>query len=199
MGYRALTTTRLSLDLTAFSSYYRDLQTTDSGAPYFTTDDGPPHVVLPIVFGNSARAHTYGAEFFGNWNVASRWKLSPGYSAIHLNLALNPGSQDTYQFEQVASSPENQFQVRSFLDLSRHLEWDSALYYVGHLRAGGDGPVPAYTRVDTRLGWRLGKSFEASLVGQNLLTPRHAEFHTSYEIQRTLVERSVFGRIIWRF
>jgi hypothetical protein len=47
--------------------------------------------------------------------------------------------------------------------------------------------------------WRLGKSTEFSVVGQNLLTPLHAEFHNAYEVRRTLVERSVFGKITWRF
>ncbi len=38
-----------------------------------------------------------------------------------------------------------------------------------------------------------------SIVGQNLLRPRHAEFHNAYEVRRTLVERSVFARITWHF
>lgn len=199
IGYRAQATERFSLDLTGFASHYRDLRTADLGTPYFTTDDGPPHVVLPVIFGNGGRATTYGAELFGNWNVASRWKLRAGYSAIHLNLALTPGNHNNDLYEHVASTPENQFQIRSLLNLSHHVEWDSTLYYVGRLRDGGDGPVPAYTRVDTRLGWRFGTSLELSLVGQNLLSPRHPEFHDAYEIRRTLMERSVFGRVTWRF
>jgi iron complex outermembrane receptor protein len=116
-----------------------------------------------------------------------------------MNLVLNPESHDTDQGERVASTPENQFQVRSFVNLSRHLEWDSSLYYVGRLREGGNGPVPAYSRVDTRLGWRLGSSLEISVVGQNLLSPRHPEFHDAYEIHRTLMQRSALGRVTWRF
>jgi hypothetical protein len=53
--------------------------------------------------------------------------------------------------------------------------------------------------VDTRLAWRVGEFTELSVVGQNLLTPRHAEFHNEYEVQRTLVERSAFGKIAWHF
>ena len=40
---------------------------------------------------------------------------------------------------------------------------------------------------------------EISLVGQNLLTPRHAEFPDFYPVLHTQVERSVFGKITWRF
>jgi iron complex outermembrane receptor protein len=99
----------------------------------------------------------------------------------------------------VASTPENQVQVRSQVNLARNLEWDSAVYYVGHLRDGGNGPVAAYTRVDTRLGWRIGRHVEFSLAGQNLLTPRHAEFHDAYDVSNTLVERSVQAKLTLRF
>jgi len=199
IGYRAQATKQFSVDVTAFAGFYHNLQTLDPGEPYFTTDQGPPHLVLPSFFGNTASAHTSGAEIFANWSATSRWRISAGYSAIHLNLILDPGSQDTHQTELADNTPENQVQVRSQVNLTRNLEWDSAAYYVGHLRDGGNGPVPAYTRVDTRLGWRIGRSIELSLAGQNLLAPRHAEFHDAYEVNHTLVERSVLGKITLRF
>jgi len=53
--------------------------------------------------------------------------------------------------------------------------------------------------VDTRLGWRMGRHIELSLAGQNLLAPRHAEFHDAYEVNDTLVQRSVLRKITLRF
>jgi iron complex outermembrane recepter protein len=198
IGYRAQASKQFSVDVTAFAGFYHNLETLDPGEPYFTTDQGP-HLVLPFFFGNTASAHTSGAEVFANWNATSRWRISAGYSAIHLNLILDPGSQDIDERERADNTPENQVQVRSQVNLTRNLEWDSAAYYVGHLRDGGNGPVPAYTRVDTRLGWRFGTHIELSLAGQNLLAPRHAEFHDAYEVNHTLVERSVLGKITLRF
>ena len=199
IGYRSQIKKAFALDLTAFSSYYHDLQTLDAGEPYFALDQGPPHLVLPYFFGNSANAHTYGAELSANWNATSWWRLSTGYSALHMNILLDPGSHDPDEPERADNSPENQIQFRSLMKLPRNIEWDSAAYYVGRLRDGGDGAVPAYTRVDSRFGWRLGKKVELALVGQNLLTPLHAEFHNAYELRRTLVERSVSAKITWRF
>jgi hypothetical protein len=38
------------------------------------------------------------------------------------------------------------------------------------------------------------------VVGQNLLTPRHVEFSNEiYPTLHTLVERSVFAKVTWRF
>jgi iron complex outermembrane receptor protein len=199
IGYRAQANRYFSVDVATFAGAYHDLQTLDAGEPYFTTDQGPPHLVLPSYFGNSVNAITYGAEVFANWNVTSRWRISAGDSAIHLNVIHHPGSQDADESERADNTPENQVQVRSQLNLTRNLEWDSAAYYVGHLRDGGNGPVPAYTRVDTRVGWRFAKSVEISLAGQNLLTPRHAEFHDAYEVNNTLVARSILAKITLRF
>jgi len=87
--------------------------------------------------------------------------------------------------------------VRSQLDLWHHLEWDNTLGYVSKLAVGN---IPAYARVDTRLSWLVGEFVELSVVGQNLLTPRHAEFSDgTYTTNYTLVERSVFGKVTWHF
>ena len=64
---------------------------------------------------------------------------------------------------------------------------------VAGLRDNGNGAVGAYTRLDTRVGWRSGENLELSIVAQSL-RPRHAEFHDAYE-----VERSMFAKATWRY
>ena len=191
-GYRAQASKRFSLDVTGFASLYRDLKTDVPQTPYFASQQGVQYLVLPQVSTNAAGALSYGAEFSGNWNVTHGWRLSPGYSFLHIDangytagLSSPPGA-----------SPNHQFQVRSLLDLPHHLEWDNTLGFVSKLTFGD---VPAYTRLDSRIGWRVGEFIELSVVGQNLFTPRHAEFFYSYGLNQTLVERSVFAKVTWRF
>jgi iron complex outermembrane receptor protein len=192
-GYRAQVKKRVSLDVTAFAGLYRNLESLAAQAPYFATQQGVPYLVLPELFVNGPRARTYGAEFFANWNLTDHWRISPGYSYFHMNVEGDSSSLATPP----GVSPNHQFQVRSLLDLPHHLEWDNTLGYVSKLAVGN---VPAYARVDSRLGWRVGEFVELSIVGQNLLTPRHAEFSdTLYPLNRTLVERSVFAKVTWRF
>ena len=148
------------------------------------------------MFGSMAHAHNYGVEAFANWNVTRSWKLSPGYSLLHMAVVRDPSSQDSKIELTPGSSPRNQFQIRSQFNLSRNLDWDSSIAYVGRL---DNGSIPGYARVDSRLGWRLGESTEISVVGQNLLSPRHAEFPDGAIVNHTLIERSVFAKIIWRF
>jgi len=193
VGYRALVNKRVSLDATGFASLYPNLQTFSAQTPYFSAQQGVPYLVLPEIFVNGGRAHTYGAEFFANWNVTGHWRLSPGYSYFHMHLEGNASDINP----QPGVSPNHQFQVRSLLDLPHHFEWDNTIGYVSKLAVGN---VPQYARLDSRLGWRIGEFVELSLVGQNLLTPRHAEFSaTIYPAEATLVERSVFAKVAWRF
>jgi iron complex outermembrane receptor protein len=165
----------------------------------FTTDPGPPHVVIPLVFVNAGRLRSFGTEFFVSWNVSNRWKLSPGFSLIRMRFAPDTSGNVSQTVTVVDSTPEHQFQVRSSLDLTRRLEWDASVGYTGALRDAGTGPTPGYARVDTRLAWKVGEFIEISIAGQNLLTPRHAEFPDSYPAHHTQVERSVFGKATWRF
>jgi iron complex outermembrane receptor protein len=199
VGYRAQVTPRLSLDIATFSSYFHGLQTQEPGDPFFTMDPAPLHLLIPVIFGDNAHAHNYGAEIFVNWNVTHRWRISPGYGFLQMHVTGDPSTRDPNPGEIANESPKHQFQIRSFLNLTRRLEWDTAVFQVGGLKDEGDGPTSSYTRLDSRLGWRVGESLEFSIVGQNLLSPAHAEYHDTFAILHSLAARSVFGKVTWRF
>ena len=109
-----------------------------------------------------------------------------------------PSSLDTLTTAEInGGAPRNQFQIRSYLDLPHRFTLDTSLYRVGRLAAGS---IPAYTRFDTHLGWRLNKWTELSIVGQNLLDPRHPEFQALVQtVVTTQARRSVYGKVTWRF
>jgi iron complex outermembrane receptor protein len=196
VGYRAQPAKRLSVDVTAFRSYYRNLSSVDPGVPYFAMTPGAPHLVIPLYLGNAARARSYGAEVFANWDVTNWWRVSPGVSLLKMNMLQDQNSQAASLQGVTGDTPQRQFDLRSSIKLRRNLDWDTSVYFVGRLAQVG---IPAYTRVDTRLGWRIGEAIELSLVGQNLLTPRHAEFGNAYVVDHTQVERSVLAKLTWRF
>jgi iron complex outermembrane receptor protein len=196
-GYRLQLNKQISVDLAAFSSYYRNLTVGVPGDAFTDLDSGTPHIVIPINTMNVARARTYGEEIFGTWTPTPRWKLTPAISAIHLVTSDTQGG--TSLPELADNTPRFQAQIRSSLILTKNLDWNVAAWHTSRLRDGGDGAVPAWNRLDSRLAWRVTKPLELSVTGQNLLTPRHAEFHNDLDVQRTLVERSVFGKVTWRF
>ncbi len=194
VGYRSQLGKRISLDVATFGTLYRHLATLVPQDPFFTTVP-VPHLVIPSEFEDAARGQSYGGEVSVAWNVTDHWKLSPSYSMIHIKLdreSIQAGNTD-------ATTPRNQMQIRSLLNLPKNIEWDGTLAYVSQLRDAGFGSVPGYLRLDTRLARRFGESIEVSIVGQNLLAPRHSEFTDNEGIIHSPVARSVFGKLVWRF
>jgi iron complex outermembrane receptor protein len=191
IGHRAQINRRLSVDSVAFLSYYSQLATYEVRNPFIDTTATTTHLVFPVFQDFIGRAHNYGVEFFATWNVNRRWKLSPGFSTLHINLLDPPGANPDLT---EGSNPKHTFEVRSALNLRRNLEWDASFSSVGALTG-----VPGCLRLNTRLGWRLGESFELSVVGQNLLSPAHPEFTDEDFIAHTLVARNVSAKITWRF
>ncbi len=196
-GYRSQVTKRLSLDLAAFRGYYRHLESSEPGIPYLVNTPAAAYEVFPIEIKNGARATSYGGEIFGTWAVTGRWRISPAYSFLHMNLTqdpLSPTAAGTLPLS--AAAPIHQLSVRSTLELRSNLDWDTSLYLVGRLT---DPQVPEYTRLDTQIRWHVRESVEFSVGGQNLLTARHMEFGNAISVDYTQVQRSVLGKVTWRF
>ena len=124
------------------------------------------------------------------------WRVSPGLSFLNMSVVRDPSSRDSSVERLPQYSPGRQYQVRSLINLPHHWEWDQTAGYTSAL-AGGD--IASFARLDTRLGWRWGEGLDFSVVGQNLLQPRHAEFPDTAGLNHTLIQRSVFGKITWRF
>jgi iron complex outermembrane receptor protein len=195
-GYRAQLTPRLSLDTTAYLNFYRNLVSNEQGTPYVSYTQAGPQFTIPEEYANLARASDYGFEVFANWQVARNWKISPGYSAMGLFVAPEPGSTDATITDVSGDSPKQQFEVRSALNPGKHLEWDGSLKYVAAFNAQN---VPAYVRVDTRLGWRIGEFMELSVTGQNLAAGPHFEFLDDTGLFGPAeVARSIFAKLSWR-
>ena len=195
-GYRVQVTRRLSVDVSGFLSYYKHLQTTEPQDAFFVLSPEPAHLVIPFVYDYKAHARSYGAEAFANWNMTDRWRISPGLTMLNMSLTRDASSQDATIEQQPGYSPRRSYQVRSLVNLKRNLEWDQTVGYTGRLTTGN---IPGYARVDTRVEWRIGEFLSLSIVGQNLLTPRHAEFPDVLQIDHMLDQRATFGKITWRF
>jgi len=196
LGYRSEVTKKLSVDVATFLSFYSHLQTSEP-LPMAIIPGSPVQILLPRTFGNNARATNYGGEVSLNWNAHARWRLSPGYSYLHATLHLDdPSGQGALTTKIATDFPQNTFQLRSLVNLSRTMEFDQSLYYTARLPGG---TIPGHARLDLRLSKRFGEFTEISIVGQNLLRPRTVEYGDSNALVGTQAVRSVYGKITWRF
>ena len=199
IGYRSQPLNRLSVDVAAFFDDYTRLRSQD------------PVSLGTLRLENNLFGHTFGVEATATWRVLNWWRLQPGYTFLHTKLYAHPdssGYSDNFSVAQAeGSSPQNQFSIRSLMDLPHNLTFDTALRYVDRLQfpqaAGNSLTIPGYFELDARLSWHLNKHLEVSLVGQNLLHNHHAEFAPTYvDTQNgniTEIPRSVYGEITWRF
>ena len=189
-GYRAQLSHAVSLDLTAFASRYPNLQSYE----WLTSTPVPnplaPGLLLSLMMGNGSTASNFGGEVSANWNVNSRWTLSSLYSYLRFKVNVDPSIPDGS-----GDGPKHMAQFHSLFNLTRHLEFDNALYYISRLSGNN---LPGRVRLDTRLGWKAGERWEFSIAGQNLLRPQTLEFgDTSFA--GTEVQRSIYAKVTWRF
>jgi len=200
IGYRTELGSKFSSSVSTFYNTYNDLRST-TATPTTATYVFP----YPIFFQNNLEGDTYGLELSLTYQMLNWWRLHLGYDLLRENIHVKPGEVDATGATNETADPQQQFALRSSMDLARNVYLDAALRWVDTLHinngpTGGSvvGTVPSYFELDTRLAWQATKRLELSLVGQNLLH----EYHTEYGFPsptREQIARSVFGKITWGF
>jgi len=196
LGYRVQPTKRVSLDVASFFNYYDRLRSGENGT--VTLEGVPPHLLVPVVLSNRMVGETFGVELAATVQLADWWRLRGSYTWLNMRLYPRAGSTDTTANTLEGQNPRHQFGLRSSMELPGHVAFDCGLRFVDELPAMG---VPSYVALDVRLAWRPHPRWEMSVVGLNLLDDRHPEFQPAIAVQSqaTEVERSVYGKLTWRF
>jgi len=193
LGYRIEPTKRLSIDVAGFFNIYDNIVFYGQGTNRFEIAP-TPHVLVPLEPRWNDYAIGYGVELNAEWRITDSWKLAAGYTWFQLqpHLSNNDGREN----------PEHQVQLRSYLNLTKDLEFNAAAYFVDDIQTTltqGVMQHPSYLRLDLGLNWRPHERLELSVWGQNLLDDRHSEF-SSYQTSASIeIPRGVFGKITWRF
>ncbi len=196
LGYRDLVRKDLYIDIAAFYNHYHDLFSEDIiGEPYLESDPEPTHFLLPAQFGNGLLGYTKGGEIAPEWRPKDFLRFRGSYSFLHMNVGRAPGSLDVGTAPGiVGSSPQHQASVQTAVDFAKRFQLDLEYRFVSALPAYA---VPAYSTGDARLGWRLSRQFDLSLVGENLLQPSHPEYGGDPG-PLVLIKRSAYAKLTWR-
>jgi iron complex outermembrane receptor protein len=197
LGYRSQVNKAVSVDVSGFYNRYDNLLSLEPNAPALLFTPPVPHLVISAPWGNKRKADAYGAEVAVNWMVTDNWRLNASYTWLTL-LVHSTSSDRSPQPESGIEDavPRNQIQIRSYLDITKNLEFNAAAYYVENLAATN---VPSYIRVDLGLTWRPKKDVEMSVGVQNLLDDRHPEFGGQFGVASTEMQRAVYGQLLVRF
>lgn len=191
LGYRARFGSRVNFSLSGFYNVYDRLRSTSI----------TPATILPFFFANNLEGETYGFEASATFQVLDGWKLRFGYRLLQEHLRVKPGQFDLNAGRNETADPQQQFTLRSSIDLPRNVELDVALRWVDRLfinNADVVRTVPSYFELDARLAWRISQRWEVSLIGRNLLHRRHVEYGFP-SATREAVERGLHGKLTWRY
>ncbi len=191
LGFRGELGSRVTGSISTFYNVYDDVRSTSI----------TPNTIVPLYFANNLEGNTYGVELSGTYRVLESWSLHAGYDFLEENLHVKPGQFDLNDALNETSDPKHQFSIRSAMNLPWRVDFDVGLRWVDALLTNTGplpGIVPSYFEMDSRLAWRTVKGLELSVVGQNLLHAHHVEygFPSPTTVQ---IQRSVYGKIAWRF
>ncbi len=99
--------------------------------------------------------------------------------------------------ERPGLNPSHEASLRSSVALTHGIDLDVGLRYVDSLPLAR---IPGYVEADARVGWTPRPDFTFSLVGQDLLHARHAEFPpTFFSLEAREIQRRGYAKVVWRF
>jgi iron complex outermembrane receptor protein len=194
LGYRAQLGQKISTSVSGYYNDYQDLRSTGIN----------PVTLFPFTFQNNLEGYTYGAELSLDFQIFDWWRLHGGYDWLKEDIHVKPGQTDINNALNETADPENQFQIRSSMNLPKDIQLDTALRWVDAFQynssvAGTPASVPSYFEFDARLAWRLNKHWEFSIVGQNLLHDRHLEYVSPSPAPEEEIGRSVYGKVAFNW
>ena len=175
----------LALSVATFYSRYYGLR---------SLEQVNPPTAFPVVIGNGHDGESFGAELTAEYWLTNGWRLSAGYTELRIHIWPNPGSTDTTRGAGESHTPDRQLFLHSSVDLPAHLRLDARFRDIGDI---ANQQVPAYAELNAKLTWQATAHLGLSVVGQNLLHRRHAEFGAP--ATRREIQRGVYGLVQWRF
>jgi iron complex outermembrane receptor protein len=197
LGYRLDISTAATVDVTGFVGRYEHLRTNEPQTPSVVLTGGrPTSVSAPVRFDNLLAANTRGFEISARWMPIERWRLDAGYTAFHVTPHLDAASGDPSAARYDGDAPRQQWQVHSASPIGGRAELDLMVFRVGALNSLA---IPAYTRMDARVEWRLARALSIAAAGQNLFDRAHGEFaDRSANHLSTLARRTIRVELVWR-
>jgi len=192
LGYRAQPAKNISIDLTAFYNHYDRLQTLHAGAPISTTP-----LIIPLTWGNQINGDTFGGEVSATLRLSDMWRLEGSYSLLETHFASPDPENLTTAIRDNGSAPRNQAQIHSYLDLTRDLQFNAGVSYVGRVP---EFNVPGYVSTDLNLVWKPKDSLEFSAGVTNLFDNHHPEFGvTGGQGVASEVPRTFYAQVTYNF
>lgn len=190
LGYRTTLIDNVSIDFAAFYNSYSHLRSIHTRPPTFNPITG--NIEISSIFRNDSKAQTYGLEIAAVWQMLDWWRWDTNYNLLKTNFSNK--SDDI--------SPQQRVSLRSAISPWHNFDIDILFRYVDRNKTTsilGTSDIDAYASMDISTTWRPISDIEISLVGQNLLANHHLEYRQESFVQKTEIDRGVYGKLMWHF
>lgn len=192
LGYRGQPSENVTLDVSTFYNKYNNLLSKESNPFRVETTPAPAHGLISTTNGNTINATSYGMEISSTWQTSPDWRIYSAYSWIDVDASADSDSTDANSARQLEDGvAHHQIQLRSQYKFSSNIEFDTNVYYTSRVK---EKNIPAYTRVDLRLGWAMNKNVDVDIIAQNIFDDRHPEF-TAQDISNSEIPRALGARM----
>lgn len=200
-GLRLQDKERASLDASCYWNHYENLlglevkQSADGLGVVNVA--GRPVLTALAIWEHQAITDVFGLELTGNVRFTPWWQMEASYwlTKVGASSVSNP---DIIPVDN--KPPKHNAVVRSQVDILEDFEFDTILRYVDSappVQPFAGSRLPSYVQLDVRLGWQMSDSWEASILGRNLLDASQLEFIDELHSLRIENPRGIFGKITW--
>jgi len=198
-GYRYFPNKKFKLDISVYVNNYSNLTTItpyNKGVPLLVHEP-VDHFESHIFISNALKGEVYGVEVAASYAPLNWWTIKAAYTFT--KMFLHPTGYIKFYDDKVqeGKTPRHQFSLLSMMTLRPGLSLDSWLRFNSELPSID---IPSYWALDVHLGWKRGKRWEFSLVGQNIFDNHHPEIEPMFwEQDPSEVERGFYGSITYHF
>ncbi|MDB2384355.1 TonB-dependent receptor [Endozoicomonas sp.] len=226
LGYRKQLTPTFSVDVAAFLNHYKDVTAyqysgvCDTGltlepinefcydlanTPPFLGAGGTGPGIFPTMLGNTLEVTTHGFELAFDWQAKDWWRLRLNYSYINVDADSKRKDDYGHRNEQIVEGIAAKHTANLLSSMKLPNQWSLNMWvkFIDKLRLDPHydvNNIKANTNLDIKLTKALKPGLELSLVGQNLLHHRQAQFYEVFTGQaQTEVERSAYLQLRWEF
>lgn len=196
-GYRWQATNRLFFDAATFYYDYHNVQTL---TPEMTPSG------LHANFTNNSDGYSYGFELAADWKPAEQLNFALTYSYFKLDLQGDTPTVVSQSDFRTKSTPRHQVSWRGSYSLLHNLQFNlwaryrsSIVNYAINEGRGKKLNIDDALIVDANIIWTPRPGLELMLAAQNLLESQRLNFVSEYATPPTEIERSIYGKITWRF
>ncbi len=194
VGWRWQPNAQFSISLSGFSYDYSELLFATTETPYVQTAPVTA-LIQPARFENGLSGECYGGELVAQWQPRERLRLRLAYSLARTQLHTTKPDPFEYERDEV-TTPRNTVSLQVLHSLGKDWDLDTSVRYIDTVAYY---QIPAYFSADLRLAWHPTPSFEAALIGSDLLAPSHPEYRPAVVNQSMRLPRSGEVRLTWHY